>query len=254
MPFFYALRDAFGTRDVWEDSKATLKGRGVSYQAYEPAEGVLHVGDGRMRRIRAGLRYTKVGTQKYWIQQPGDEGIVRQPGPINKVRRDLQTRVADREGYAPLLPKQTARILHHSENRPYESDSDTSDAPSLDFEGAGPEDQWEESMYSRAKKIEYIGYPNVDVSREKARQKLWEEEDGVLAGKFMRKAHNVGQRILGHEDETDDEASSKASPKDSRTKGKEDKKKRGVYGQCQWRPSAFIKALTEFRVQYIRGK
>jgi hypothetical protein len=237
MPFFYALRDAFGTRDVWEDSKATLKGRGVSYQAYEPAEGVLHVGDGRMRRIRAGLRYSKGGTQKYWIQQPGDEGRVREGGPVNTMRRNLQSRLAEREAYAPLLPKQTARILHHSEARPYDSDTDSSDAPSLDFEGAGPGDEWEESMYSRAKKIEYIGYPNVDVSQEKARQKLWEEEDGVLAGKWMRKAHDAGERLLGHE-QNDDEGDSDEGGSFSRPhtkaggKAKRDKKKRGVYGKC----------------------
>jgi hypothetical protein len=235
MPFFHALRDAFGTRDVWEDSKATLKGRGVSYQAYEPAEGALHVGDGRMRRIRAGLRYSKGGTQKYWIQQPGDEGRVRDSGTVANIRHGLRARLAERDAYAPLLPKQTARILHHSESRANESDTDTSDAPSLDFDGAGPEDQWEESMYSRAKKIEYIGYPNVDVSQEKARKKLWKEEDGVLAGKWMRKAQNAGERLLGQadDDESDDETSQGNTGANSKAKGKGSKKKREVHGQCE---------------------
>jgi hypothetical protein len=235
MPFFYALRDAFGTRDVWEDSKHTLKGRGVSYQAYEPAEGGLHVGEGRMRRIRAGLRYSKGGTQKYWIQQPGDEDRIRhEGGPVKAVKRRVENRINEREAYAPLLPKQTARILHHPDSRPYDSDSDSSEAPSCDFEGAGPEDQWEEAMYSRAKKIEYIGYPNVDVSREEARRKLWEEEDGVLAGKWMRKAKDTGDRLLHRDQDGGSQNKNDPAKKKDKGKGKNGKgdKKRGVYGEC----------------------
>lgn len=227
MPFLYALRDAFGVRDVIEDVKSTLKGRGVSYQAYEPAEGSLHVGEGRMRRIRAGLRYTKGGTQKYWIQQPGEEGRIRAGGdPVTRSR--LENRFAEHDARTPLLAKPPPqRGLRHGESRPYDSDSECSDAPSLDFEGAGPGDQWEEAMYSRAKKIEYIGYPNVDVSREKAKKKLRDEEDGVLAGRWMRKAKQVGGKIMATEEGTE----AGVENGQSRNNGKKSKK-RGLYGTC----------------------
>lgn len=227
MPFLYALRDAFGIRDVIEDVKSTLKGRGVSYQAYEPAEGSLHVGEGRMRRIRAGLRYTKGGTQKYWIQQPGEDGRIRAGGePITSIRSRLENRFAEQDARTPLLAKQASRGIRHRESRPYDSDSECSDAPSLDFEGAGPGDQWEESMYSRAKKIEFIGYPNVDVSREKAKKKLRDEEDGVLAGRWMRKAKQVGGKIVATVEADQDN-------EDRAQSGSKTSKKRGVYGTCK---------------------
>ncbi|KAG8795500.1 hypothetical protein FRC16_010055 [Serendipita sp. 398] len=41
--FWYATRDAFGLRDVVEDSKATLHAT-VNYRTYEPVEGGMHVG------------------------------------------------------------------------------------------------------------------------------------------------------------------------------------------------------------------
>ncbi|KAK4688065.1 organic solute transporter subunit alpha, partial [Tremellales sp. Uapishka_1] len=192
LPFIYAFRDAFGLKDVWQDTKDTFKGRGVSYQAYEPAEGGLHYGVGRQRRIRAGLRYSKGGTAKYWIPIPGDEARGRgETGPLTAIKRRVDKRLAAREGYAPLLPKQSAAVLHHDpdgmdeENHVewgglFDSDSEESDAPSLDFKE--DEDDWEDQMYARARRIGYAGFPNVDVSKEEARRRKWEEEDAILRG------------------------------------------------------------------------
>ncbi|TFY75963.1 hypothetical protein EWM64_g8047, partial [Hericium alpestre] len=70
MPMFYAIRDAFGIKDVVEDTKATLFGKGMDYREFEPSEGHIHQGLGRERRIRAGLRYSKGGKGKYWLPQP----------------------------------------------------------------------------------------------------------------------------------------------------------------------------------------
>jgi hypothetical protein len=224
LPFFYAFKDAFGGKDVWLDSKATLKGQGISYQAYEPAEGSLHVGEGRTKRIRAGLRYTKGGQQKYWVAQPGDESrTTGEHGPLTSIKRKLDDRRAYREGYAPLLPHHTRRTTQDKIDRPQDdSSSDESDAPSLDFDDEGPNDSWEESMYSRARKVQYFGYPNVDVSKEKAKRKQWEEEEGVLAGKWStrqgKSATNGKARRNGK-----DKGKAKGNPD----------KKPGVYGKCE---------------------
>jgi hypothetical protein len=66
MPMYYAFRDAFGAKDVVEDSKATLRGEGMDYREFEPAEGLMHQGVGLENRIRAGLRYSRGGRKKYW--------------------------------------------------------------------------------------------------------------------------------------------------------------------------------------------
>jgi hypothetical protein len=214
----YALRDAFGLKDVWEDSKDTLRGRGVSYQAYEPAEGGLHHGVGRQKRIRAGLRYSKGGKSKYWLPTPGDEARGRgNVGPIQSLKRRIDERLAAAEGYAPLLPQQADQVVHEDpdglDSRKhvewgglFEEGSDESDAPSLEW---GSVDGEEEGMYERARRIGYAGFPNVDVSREEKKRAIWEEEEGILQGRWNR-------RVEGQ------------------ARGKKGKDKvKGVYGACR---------------------
>jgi hypothetical protein len=86
----------------------------------------------------------------------------------------------------------------------------------LDFNDEGPNDSWEESMYSRARKVQYFGYPNVDVSKEKAKRKQWEEEQGVLEGRWSARQGDGSAR--GRERKNG--------------KGKAEGKK-GVYGKCE---------------------
>ncbi|WVF67157.1 hypothetical protein IAT40_001903 [Kwoniella sp. CBS 6097] len=195
LPFIYALRDAFGFKDVWEDTKDTFKGRGVSYQAYEPAEGGLHYGLGRQRRIRAGLRYSKGGKAKYWMPMPGDEARNKgDTGPLAALKKRVDARLAAREGYAPLLPQQAARVVRDDPDAVDEdadrfggglldSDSSDSDAPSISFESV---DEEEDALYDRARRVGYAGFPNVDVSQEEEKKRRWEEEEGILAGRWNR--------------------------------------------------------------------
>lgn len=233
MPFYYAIRDAFGCKDVWEDVKGTAKGRGISYQAYEPAEGTLHLGSGRMRRIKAGLRYSKGGKVKYWIPTPGDDAKARgETGPLTAIKRKIDDRRAYREGYAPLLPKQAHSTLHDDSKRSgnaYDSESDESDAPSLSFDCAGPEDEWEESMYIKARKVEHFGYPNVDVSREDKKRRQREEEDAILAGRSSR---NSKRPISKASQERRDRLAKQDKKGKGKGKGKEGPGF-GVYGACE---------------------
>ncbi len=200
MPFYYAFRDAFGGKDVWEDCKATFKGRGISYQAYEPAEGAVHMGAGRMRRIRAGLRYSRGGKAKYWLPVPGDPSRqTGETGPITAIKRKIDDRRSYTAGYAPITRDQERAVIihgtdakHPSLGNPYDTDSDESDAPSIDFEKAGPADKWEESMYRKAKTVEHYGYPNVDVSKEQAKWRQWEDDEAILSGRRTRNSKIKG--------------------------------------------------------------
>ncbi|OCF34718.1 hypothetical protein I316_03761 [Kwoniella heveanensis BCC8398] len=204
LPFIYAFRDAFGFKDVWEDTKDTFKGRGVSYQAYEPAEGGLHYGLGRQRRIRAGLRYSKGGKAKYWMPMPGDEARNKgDTGPLAALKKRVDERLAAREGYAPLLPEQAARVVRDDPDAVvdgdrfggglFDSDSSDSDAPSISFQSV---DEEEDALYERARRVGYAGFPNVDVSQEEEKKRRWEEEEGILAGRWNRGARGENGGLL----------------------------------------------------------
>lgn len=201
----YAARDAFGVKDVWEDIKYTFRARGVSYKAYEAADGGLHHGAGRQRRIRAGLRYSKGGKAKYWLNDPNLEG--------------------ERQS---LLPKTNGD--HHEQ--PFRaddsSDSDMSDAPSLDFEDVS---DGEEAMYERARRVGYAGFPNIDISREQARRVRRHEEDGILAGRRLRLSSDANKRPdspAGSAPERQRRSAKNRQADKDKGKGKS---RAGVYGQ-----------------------
>jgi hypothetical protein len=230
LPFIYAFRDSFGLKDVWQDTKDTFKGSGISYQAYEPAEGGLHYGAGRQKRIRAGLRYSRGGQAKYWLPQPGDEARNKgERGPLTALRHRVDERLAQREGYAPLLPKQADRVVRPDPRRRSSagdsSDDSDSDAASLDFRSV---DEDEENMYQRARRIGYAGFPNVDVTKENRKRKQREVEDGILAGKWTRGAGGRGTTPGGRYNGVGQ----------GRAKGKEKQKANGgYYGGCRLRVS-----------------
>lgn len=213
---------------MWEDTKDTIRGRGISYQAYEPAEGSLHHDIGRQKRIRAGLRYSKGGKAKYWIPIPGDDARHRgETGPFTSIKRRVDARLSAREGYAPLLPKQANHVIGEDPDAPrdedhhnglFDSESSESDAPSLGWESL--EDD-EDALYERARRIGYAGFPNVDVSKEERQRRQWEEEEGILAGKWSRQ----GARSRGD--------SGAATPQDSGQGKSEGKGKKAVYGACE---------------------
>ncbi|KIP03644.1 hypothetical protein PHLGIDRAFT_110592, partial [Phlebiopsis gigantea 11061_1 CR5-6] len=154
MPMWYAFRDAFGLKDVVEDSKTTLRGEGMDYREFEPSEGYMHQGAGRDRRIRAGLRYSQGGRRKYWLPQATQ--ATRPPGPFERrVNRAIErvTGLPDQgeEVRAPLLPQQADGVVHL--------------APDL----RSPTDEDPLFRHSRQYLFGDYNYPVVDVSSEAAR-------------------------------------------------------------------------------------
>ncbi|EJD40989.1 DUF300-domain-containing protein [Auricularia subglabra TFB-10046 SS5] len=179
MRFWFALRDACGVRDLVEDFRATLRGEGFGYRMFEPAEGAVHQGVGRERRIRAGLRYAQGGKKKYWLPMP---------------RESLGPR-----GTTPALPtRDEEERVHLAPDLQQDSDEDDrledplipggshSNQEELEAEGLGlrfdaPEAQ-EEAVYAYSRGMLFgdYGYPVIDVSSERARHEMWAEEERIL--------------------------------------------------------------------------
>ncbi|EGN94566.1 hypothetical protein SERLA73DRAFT_114846, partial [Serpula lacrymans var. lacrymans S7.3] len=127
-----AFRDAIGFKDVVLDARATLHGAGLTYRAFEPSEGGMHVGAGRERRIRAGLRYVQGGKGKYWLPD-----VER---PVVSARDD------DEDAIAPLL-------------------ASNSDSFALSYPSP-PSSPLTESIFTQARSLVFgdYNYPVVDVS------------------------------------------------------------------------------------------
>ncbi|OLN97449.1 Transmembrane protein [Colletotrichum chlorophyti] len=86
MPVKFAFRDAFGIRDLIEDSKETFKGDKYGYRAFDSGDKIMAHEESRARlgRLKEGMRYSRGGKGKYWIPTPGQ--VDRQ------VNRDMNER------------------------------------------------------------------------------------------------------------------------------------------------------------------
>lgn len=74
MPVKYALRDAFGIRDLIEDTKETFGGKNYEYRVFDTGDNILahEESDSRVARMMEGMRYERGGKGKYWIPKPGE--------------------------------------------------------------------------------------------------------------------------------------------------------------------------------------
>ncbi|KAJ6513623.1 DUF300 domain-containing protein [Mycena vitilis] len=202
MPLYYALRDAFGLRDVLADSRATLRGEGMDYRTFEPSEGYMHQGEGRARRIRAGLRYAEGGRRKYWLPQPAERTHVGVGGgggvAGGRVRGALEDALGRRgldDMHAPLLAAQEENVVHlapdlaaaeveASQQEPniWEGDDfdDGEDGYRLPF--GDPDALGDEELFEHSRQFMFgdYNYPTIDVSSEHARTRIWDEEERVL--------------------------------------------------------------------------
>lgn len=191
MPVYYAFRDAFGLKDVVEDSKATLRGEGMDYREFEPSEGLMHQGAGRDRRIRAGLRYSQGGKRKYWLPQQTGESM--HPGNmerrVNRAIDRMTGRSREEEVYAPLLSDQADGVVHTASDM--QTSEDRADyffesGNGVTYEGFelpfGDLDPTDEDLFDYSKKYIFgdYNYPCVDISSESARIAIWDEEERIL--------------------------------------------------------------------------
>lgn len=73
MPVGHAFKDAFGPKDLIEDSKQTFRGEGYDYQIFDSGDKIIAHEDSKSRlaRLKEGMRYERGGKGKYWIPKPG---------------------------------------------------------------------------------------------------------------------------------------------------------------------------------------
>jgi hypothetical protein len=195
MPMYYAMRDAFGLRDVVADSRATLRGEGMDYRTFEPSEGYMHQGEGRDRRIRAGLRYSQGGKRKYWLPQPADRTHVGAGGRVRGALDGALGRDGLDDIHAPLMAAQEDDVVHlapdlareeveRSQQEPNIWEgldlADGEDGYSLPFGDA--EELGDEQLFEHSRQFVFgdYNYPTIDVSSEHARTQIWDEEERVL--------------------------------------------------------------------------
>ncbi|KAJ7176913.1 DUF300 domain-containing protein [Mycena filopes] len=203
MPMYYALRDAFGLGDVWADSRATLKGEGMDYRAFEPSEGYMHQGEGRERRIRAGLRYSQGGKRKYWLPQPAERTHVGGGAGGGRVRGAVDSALG-RDGrlddvHAPLMAEQEEEVVHLAPDLALAEAQRTQQEPNIweplntslregdadegyDLPFGDPGELGDEELFDHSRQFMFgdYNYPVVDVSSEHARTQMWDEEERVL--------------------------------------------------------------------------
>jgi hypothetical protein len=74
MPVWYAVRDAFGIRDLIEDSKETFKGDNYGYRIFDSGDKIMahEASRSRLARLKDGMRYERGGKAKYWIPRPDE--------------------------------------------------------------------------------------------------------------------------------------------------------------------------------------
>ncbi|KAK6346862.1 hypothetical protein TWF696_009933 [Orbilia brochopaga] len=73
MPVRYALRDAYGIRDLIHDTKETFGKGDYGYRNFDSVDSTTMAhpeSAARMARIREGMRYERGGKGKYWIPKP----------------------------------------------------------------------------------------------------------------------------------------------------------------------------------------
>ncbi|KAJ7620252.1 DUF300-domain-containing protein, partial [Roridomyces roridus] len=198
MPAYYAIRDAFGLRDVVADSRATLRGEGMDYRAFEPSEGYMHQGEGRDRRIRAGLRYAQGGKRKYWLPRPAEWAEVGSGG--GRVRDALLPSPGLDDVHAPLMAQQEADAVHLAPDLVAAEAERGQQEPNIwggletrvnigspDDEGyelpfGEPDELGDEELFEHSRQFMFgdYNYPTIDVSSEQARESMWDEEERVL--------------------------------------------------------------------------
>lgn len=142
MPVRYAIRDAFGIRDLIEDTKETFSGKKYEYRLFDSGDNVLaHEGSSsRVARMMEGMRYERGGKGKYWIPKPGEANA-----------------------RTPLLRNNVGSPGAQSPSQPRDGDSDYMGwgDGGVDQQGLDPE---EEGLYERARQLEFGDWNVSDVS------------------------------------------------------------------------------------------
>lgn len=222
MPVWYAIRDAFGPRDLIEDTKETFSGNNYEYRLFDSGDNVLahESSNSRVARMMEGMRYERGGKGKYWIPKPGQAN-----------------------SRTPLLSDDggPSRQRSLSPSKPHENDAKYLGYDSGDVE-EGMLDPEEERLYGRARKLEFgdWNYP-VITAHEASRERWLTQQPDLITTSVNR---NLIQPTRDHEirrasniKDTVAEVTGKARSKSrssttSKGKGKRDNETQGEEGRA----------------------
>lgn len=157
MPVLYAIRDAFGIRDLIEDTKETFTGRKYEYRLFDSGDNIMAHEDSssRVARMMEGMRYQRGGKGKYWIPKPGEASA-----------------------RTPLLGGNSGPSGHRTPPAPNGQQDSRSYmySPDFDDEGLDPD---EENLYTLARKLEFgdWNYPVITANTATRRGWMMEEPD-----------------------------------------------------------------------------
>ncbi|KAM3065549.1 hypothetical protein ACMFMG_012219 [Clarireedia jacksonii] len=212
MPVWYAIRDAFGVRDLIEDTKETFSGNKYEYRLFDTGDNVLaHEGSSsRVARMMEGMRYERGGKGKYWIPKPGE---------VNS--------------RTPLLGKNGSGSGTQSPSKGPDSDSKSTvyGADGGDELNLDPD---EENLYDRARKLEFgdWNYP-VITAHEASRERWLTGQPDLLTTSAnrnllqptkdnkIRRASNVRETVENVKKRTQKKASRRSESHSKDSKGKQ---------------------------------
>lgn len=149
MPVKYALRDAFGIRDLIEDTKETFSGKQYEYRLFDSGDNIMahEESSSRTARMLEGMRYERGGKGKYWIPKPGEPNA----------KTPLLSRNSDLNAKSPAIA----------------SSSDGAN----EIDDVDPE---EEDLYRRARKLEFGDWNYPVITAHTATRHAWKDDEPDL--------------------------------------------------------------------------
>ncbi|PGH18329.1 hypothetical protein AJ80_04507 [Polytolypa hystricis UAMH7299] len=204
MPVKYALRDAFGIRDLIEDTKETFRGENYQYRLFDSGDNVMahEESHSRLARVMDGMRYERGGKAKYWIPRPGE---------VNSRTPLLNSPSSSRRGSQHLAPRGNRTDVSQS----------VGDVDELNL------DEEDERWYVNARALEFgdWNYPVVTANNVSVDRRLPVQRPPVAPSyhneqpeaSHVRKAHkHRSRRIQGEDEQPRGSASRRSTGKSKR--------------------------------------
>ncbi|KAF3482992.1 uncharacterized protein GIQ15_02316 [Arthroderma uncinatum] len=172
MPVKYAIRDAFGVKDLIEDTKETFRGEKYQYRFFDSETNVIahEESRSRMARVMDGMRYERGGKAKYWIPKP----------------KEVNSRT-------PLLDPGSSSSRRESQA----SSSRTRDECNRTYDIEEPTlNEDDELCFTNARKLEFgdWNYP-VITTNEVYREQVWQRQTSQPSINSGRTASSEGNKI-----------------------------------------------------------
>ncbi|KAI6795543.1 DUF300-domain-containing protein [Hortaea werneckii] len=155
MPIRFALRDAFGPRDLIEDAKETFSGNKYDYRYFDAEDNVIahEESSSRRARMREGMRYERGGRGKYWIPSPGGAND-KQP-LLSKVADSHARTMSPGNGNHRSTSRGTKKDYGTQQQQTYSEDEPSTSSSSFNPNHLLLLDPEEERLYVSARALEF---------------------------------------------------------------------------------------------------